>query len=100
MSGNELENPLGTKEKKIPCLPPSERKKLIVCEYMLRLFHWLHEISLSKTVGHHYSHRLMAGAEFGDIVGWSCGLIPLEQSWFTHLKCNPFVGRILCLNSL
>jgi hypothetical protein len=26
--------------------------------------HWLHEISISKTVGHHFWPRLMAGAEF------------------------------------
>jgi hypothetical protein len=79
--GTNLRTLWEQRKKKIPCLPPSERKKLIVCEYMLSLFHWLHEISLSKTVGHHFSHRLMARAEFGDIVGWSCGLSFL---WSNH----------------
>jgi hypothetical protein len=32
--------------------------------FILSLPNWLHEISLFKTVRHHFSPRLMAGAEY------------------------------------
>jgi hypothetical protein len=57
----ELEgNMLGTKEKNPPAPHPKlkrvreREKKKRHFECMLSLLHWLHEISLSKIVGHHF----------------------------------------------
>jgi hypothetical protein len=58
-------NTLGIREKnkKIP-LSLSQRKKLDHSQMHAEPFYWLHENSLSKTVCHHFSPRLMVGAEF------------------------------------
>jgi hypothetical protein len=42
---------LGTKEKKIKSHPPKlKRKKIETLGVLAEPFHWLHEISISKTV--------------------------------------------------
>jgi hypothetical protein len=47
---------LGTKERRKKILPATqnlkEKKKHFEC--MLGLPHWLHEIFISKTIGHHF----------------------------------------------
>ncbi len=57
--------------------PPPQRKKLDRSWVHSEPPHWLHEISLSKTVGHQFSPRLMMGAEF-----WGLG----KKNLF-DLKC-------------
>jgi hypothetical protein len=59
-------NTLGTKgkSKKNPSPLPLKRKNLDRSQVHAEPPHWLHEISLSKTVAHHFSPTLMAGAEF------------------------------------
>jgi hypothetical protein len=46
--------------------PPTQNlkeKKSRQIKCMLQPTHWLHVFLVSKTVGHHFSPRLMAGAE-------------------------------------
>jgi len=56
---------IGNKGKKIKNSPsPSlKRKKLDRSWVHAEPSHWLYEISISKTVGHHFWPGLMAGAE-------------------------------------
>jgi len=55
----------GEKNLKIPPPPPPplKRKKLDRSWVHAEPSHWLYEISISKTVGHHFWPGLMAGAE-------------------------------------
>jgi len=53
--------------------------------------HWGHEISLSKTVCHHFWPGLMAGAEF-----WRQGK-GFEMDSTSSLKEEPFLGTTINL---
>jgi hypothetical protein len=55
---------IGNKTKKNPLFPPSKRKKLDHSSVHAEPSHWLHEISTSKIVGHHFWLGLMEEAEF------------------------------------
>ncbi len=58
---------------------PSKRKKLDCSWVFAEPLHWLHEISASRTVGHHFLPRLMAGAEF-----WGHSLVFQRKPAMTH----------------
>jgi hypothetical protein len=65
--------------------------------------YWLHEISLSKTVCHHFSPRLMVRAEFGGHgkQGITNTLaLPMDKILYIYLLCshsehqkNPFQSK-------
>ncbi len=62
----ELENHLRTREIYIyPSPPLSKRKKLDRSRVHAEPSHWLHEISLSKTVRHHIGKKGIAFSVFG-----------------------------------
>jgi len=53
----------GTNEKNPPPTQNLKEKKSRHLECMLQPTHWLHVCLVSKTIGHHFWPRLMAGAE-------------------------------------
>ncbi len=72
---------IGNKWKKQKNLyTPLQKEKTLDCSWVhAEPPHWLHEISASRTVGHHLLRRLMAGAEF-----WGHSLVFQHKPAMTH----------------